>query len=111
MHSCFPSYYLKPTNHCVGATLLVYKGNIICVGPSSLENVRRTFARFDPVFINCLNTPANLAAEREQVRRGSISAELAAKVLNYTILADGTVVNTRKWEKLQQQQQQKKRRK
>jgi hypothetical protein len=87
------------------ATLLVYKGNVNCVGASSIASLQGAYAQFDPMFINCLNTPENLAAELEQVKRGSISAELAEKILNYTVLPDGSVISTRKLKELQQEEQ------
>jgi TATA-box binding protein (TBP) (component of TFIID and TFIIIB) len=71
------------------ATLLFYRNNIICVGTSSLDNLAKTYAIFSPITANCYDTPENLAAERELVRDGAVSSQMAQVLLGYTVNAEG----------------------
>ncbi len=80
-------------NHEINrATLLFYAHNIICVGTSSFANLAKTYEQFAPDVVNCYNTPENLELERDMIRQGTVSAQIAEDVLDYVMTATGELV-------------------
>lgn len=67
------------------ATMLIYRTKTVCVGTSSFDNLAATYDYFQPLLERCINTPENLAAEAELVRRGAIDKDTAQRAFNYVV--------------------------